>query len=223
MIGLEGVFNPYHTVMQSCLKSGTKEGEKQMRHNKAFRKLNRKSSHRTAMFANMSAALIKHEQIVTTLPKAKDLRRIIEPMITLGKKGGLQNYRKLISELRDETQAKKVFDVLAARYANRSGGYTRVLKAGFRYGDAAPMAVIELVDRDPEAKGLDSGPTGEDNFVAQAEAAADKAASAKPAIAKKAEKAEKSVAPKSTKAETASKKATGAKASIPRRSAPSGK
>ena len=121
-----------------------------MRHNKAFRKLNRTSSHRKAMLANMAADLIKHEQIITTLPKAKELRRVIEPMITLGKKGGLANYRRLISKLKNETQAKKVFDILAPRYQDRSGGYTRVLKAGFRHGDAAPRAVIELVDRDPE-------------------------------------------------------------------------
>ncbi len=129
-----------------------------MRHGIAGRKLNRKSQHRTAMFANMAAALIKHEQIKTTLPKAKDLRPIVEQLITLGKKGGLSNRRLAIARLRDEDMVRKLFDVIATRYAGRAGGYTRVLKAGFRYGDAAPMAVIELVDRDVDAKGKDSGP-----------------------------------------------------------------
>jgi len=129
-----------------------------MRHGISGRKLNRKSQHRTAMFANMAAALIKHEQIKTTLPKAKDLRRVVEGMITLGKKGGLSNRRLAMARLRDEDMLRKLFDVLAPRYKARTGGYTRVLKAGFRYGDAAPMAIIELVDRDPEAKGKDSGP-----------------------------------------------------------------
>jgi large subunit ribosomal protein L17 len=122
------------------------------------RKLNRKSQHRTAMFANMAAALIKHEQIKTTLPKAKDLRPIVEQLITLGKKGGLSNRRLAIARLRDEDMVRKLFDVIAKRYSGRAGGYTRVLKAGFRYGDAAPMAIIELVDRDVDAKGKDSGP-----------------------------------------------------------------
>ncbi len=129
-----------------------------MRHGMSGRKLNRKSQHRTAMFANMAAALIKHEQIKTTLPKAKDLRPIVEQLITLGKKGGLSNRRLAIARLRDEDMVRKLFDVIAKRYAGRAGGYTRVLKAGFRYGDAAPMAVIELVDRDVDAKGKDSGP-----------------------------------------------------------------
>ena len=129
-----------------------------MRHALKGRKLNRKSQHRLAMFANMAAALIKHEQIKTTLPKAKDLRSVVEQLITLSKKGGLSNRRLAMSRLRDEDMTKKLFDVLAKRYASRPGGYTRVLKAGFRYGDAAPMAIIELVDRDPEAKGKDSGP-----------------------------------------------------------------
>jgi len=111
------------------------------------------------MFANMAAALIKHEQIVTTLPKAKDLRPIVEKLITLGKKGGLHARRQAISQIRDEDQVRKLFDVLAARYKERHGGYTRVLKAGFRYGDSAPMAVIEFVDRNPDEKGKDSGPT----------------------------------------------------------------
>lgn len=129
-----------------------------MRHGMKQRKLNRTSQHRTAMFANMAAALIKHEQIVTTLPKAKELKPIVEKLITLGKKGGLANRRLAISRLRDEAQVQKLFDALATRYADRQGGYARVLKAGFRYGDNAPMAVIELVDRDVTAKGQDSGP-----------------------------------------------------------------
>jgi large subunit ribosomal protein L17 len=122
------------------------------------RKLNRTSSHRKAMFKNLAQALIKHEQITTTLPKAKDLRPIVEKLISLGKRGDLHARRQAFAELRDETITKKLFEVLAKRYENRQGGYARILKAGFRYGDAAPMAVIELVDRDPEAKGLDSGP-----------------------------------------------------------------
>ena len=130
-----------------------------MRHGNQGRKLNRTSSHRKAMFANMAASLIKHEQIVTTLPKAKDLRPIVEKLVTLGKKGGLHNRRQAIARVGDVGQVAKLFDVLASRYADRPGGYTRVLKAGFRYGDSAPMAVIEFVDRDPEAKGQDSGPS----------------------------------------------------------------
>jgi large subunit ribosomal protein L17 len=124
----------------------------------AGRKLNVTSSHRKAMFANMSAALIKHEQIKTTLPKAKELRPIVESLITLGKKGGLANRRRAFAILRDDAMVAKLFDTLANRYQKRAGGYTRVLKAGMRYGDAASMAMIELVDRDPEAKGKDSGP-----------------------------------------------------------------
>lgn len=129
-----------------------------MRHGMNGRKLNRTSSHRKAMFSNMAAALIKHEQIKTTLPKAKELRPIVEKLITLGKKGGLANRRLAFAKLRDDAMVTKLFDVLASRYADRAGGYTRVLKAGFRYGDAAPMAVIELVERDVDAKGQDSGP-----------------------------------------------------------------
>ena len=129
-----------------------------MRHAKANRKLNRTSSHRMAMFANMAAALIKHEQIVTTLPKAKDLRPIVEKLVTLGKKGDLHSRRRAISKLRDEDMVKKLIDVLGPRYADRQGGYLRIMKAGFRYGDNAPLAVIEFVDRDVAAKGLDSGP-----------------------------------------------------------------
>jgi large subunit ribosomal protein L17 len=137
-----------------------------MKHGQNHRKLNRKSQHRTAMFANMAAALIKHEQIVTTLPKAKELKSIADKLITLGKKGGLANKRRAISIVRDEKQVAKLFDALATRYKARQGGYTRVLKAGFRYGDAAPMAVIELVDRDVSAKGKDSG-TPESDFSAE--------------------------------------------------------
>lgn len=129
-----------------------------MRHNMAGRKLNRTTSHRLAMFANMATALIKHEQIKTTLPKAKELRAVVERLITLGKKGGLSNRRRAFAQLRDETMVAKLFGPLAERYKARAGGYTRVLKAGFRYGDAAPVAIIELVDRDEAAKGQDSGP-----------------------------------------------------------------
>ncbi len=129
-----------------------------MRHGNRGRKLNRPSAHRMAMFANMAASLVKHEQIVTTLPKAKDLRPIVEKLVTLAKKGDLAARRRAISELRDEVQVKKLFDVLGPRYKDRAGGYTRVLKAGFRHGDSAPMAVIEFVDRDQSEKGKDSGP-----------------------------------------------------------------
>ena len=131
-----------------------------MRHLNSGRRLNRTSSHRTALFANMACALIKHEQIKTTLPKAKELRPIVEKLITKAKngKGSLAARRLAISEIKDEAMVTKLFDVLGPRYASRPGGYIRVLKAGIRFGDAAPMAVIELVDRDPEAKGKDSGP-----------------------------------------------------------------
>ena len=129
-----------------------------MRHRKAGRKLNRTSSHRKAMFANMAQALLQHEQIITTLPKAKDLAPVVEKLITLGKKGGLANRRLAISRLRNEDLVKKVFDELADRYKERQGGYTRVLKAGFRYGDNAPMAVIELVDRNEDARGAGDKP-----------------------------------------------------------------
>ena len=129
-----------------------------MRHRIAGRKLGRTSSHREAMFDNMAHALIKHEQITTTLPKAKDLRPVVEKLITLGKRGGLHARRQAIAQLQDAKIAEKLFSTLAERYKDRQGGYTRVLKAGFRYGDAAAMGVIELVDRDPEAKGQDSGP-----------------------------------------------------------------
>jgi len=129
-----------------------------MRHGISQRKLGRKSGHRTAMFRNMSAALIKHEQILTTLPKAKELRPYIEKLITLSKRGGLSNRRLAMSRLQDETQLKKLFDVLAERYSDRDGGYTRIIKAGYRASDSAQLAIIEFVDRDEEAKGQDSGP-----------------------------------------------------------------
>ena len=129
-----------------------------MRHGKAHRKLNRTAEHRRAMFANMAAALIKHEQIITTLPKAKDLSPIVEKLVTLGKRGDLPARRKALAEMRDIAMVRKLFDVLGPRYQERQGGYTRVIKAGFRYGDSAPVAVIEFVDRDEDAKGLDSGP-----------------------------------------------------------------
>ncbi len=132
-----------------------------MRHRKAGRKLNRTASHRKAMFINLSQALLKHEQIVTTLPKAKDLAPIVEKLISLAKKGGLANRRLAVSRLQNETLVKKMFDELAGRYKDRAGGYTRVLKAGYRHGDNAPMAVIELVDRNEDAKGQDSGPSQE--------------------------------------------------------------
>jgi large subunit ribosomal protein L17 len=143
-----------------------------MRHGKVHRKFNRTAEHRRAMFANMAAALIKHEQIVTTLPKAKDLRPVVEKLITLGKRGDLHARRQAVAKIRDIAMVKKLFDVLGPRYKERNGGYTRVLKAGFRYGDSAPVAVIELVDRDEAAKGLDSGPTVEKPAEQEAPAAA---------------------------------------------------
>jgi len=124
-----------------------------MRHGNAHRKLNRTAEHRRAMFANMAVALIKHEQIVTTLPKAKDLRSIVEKLITLGKRGDLHARRQAIAQMRDVDTVRKLFEVIGPRYKDRNGGYTRVLKAGYRYGDSAPVAVIELVDRDVDAKG----------------------------------------------------------------------
>jgi large subunit ribosomal protein L17 len=132
-----------------------------VRHGKVHRKFNRTAEHRKAMFANMAAALIKHEQIITTLPKAKDLRPVVEKLVTLGKRGDLHARRQAASELRDDAMVKKLFEVLGPRYKERNGGYTRVLKAGFRYGDSAPVAVIEFVDRDVDAKGQDSGPVQE--------------------------------------------------------------
>lgn len=135
-----------------------------MRHRLSGRKLNRTSAHRKALFNNMASALVKHEQITTTLPKAKELRPFVEKLVTLGKRGGLHARRQVLSVVRDEKIADKLFTTLAQRYAERPGGYTRVLRAGFRTGDSAPMAVIEFVDRDPKAKGQDSGPvqTGEE-------------------------------------------------------------
>jgi large subunit ribosomal protein L17 len=142
-----------------------------MRHGFSGRRFNRTSEHRKAMFANMSAALIKHEQIVTTLPKAKDLRPVVEKLVTLAKKGGLHARRQAIAQLGDHDQVKKLFDVLAARYKERNGGYLRIMKAGFRYGDNAPIAVIEFVDRDVSAKGKDSGPVVKKEEEAEAVAA----------------------------------------------------
>lgn len=124
-----------------------------MRHGKSGRKLNRTASHRKAMFANMAASLIEHEQIVTTLPKAKEIRPIVEKLVTLGKRGDLHARRQAIAAIRDENQVRKLFDTLATRYADRNGGYIRIMKAGFRHGDNAPMAVVEFVDRDVDAKG----------------------------------------------------------------------
>ncbi|CAA6605143.1 50S ribosomal subunit protein L17 [Rhodospirillaceae bacterium LM-1] len=139
-----------------------------MRHAVAGRKLNRTAEHRKAMFANMVVALLKHEQIKTTLPKAKDLRPIAEKMITLGKRGDLHARRQAMSFLRDEEIVRKLFSTLGERYKARKGGYSRIVKAGFRYGDCAPMAMIELVDRDTSAKGQDSGPVAEEEEAAEA-------------------------------------------------------
>ena len=140
-----------------------------MRHKSGGRKLQRTSAHRTALFRNMSASLIKHEQITTTVAKAKELRPYIEKLVTLAKRGGLANRRLANSRLLDDTQLKKLFDVLAERYKDRNGGYTRVIKAGIRASDAAPMAIIEFVDRDVDAKGKDSGPV--EQYDDEAEAA----------------------------------------------------
>ena len=140
-----------------------------MKHNIKNKKLNKTTSHRKAMFMNMSNALIKHEQITTTLPKAKELRRFVEKIVTLGKKGDLLSRRKAISILQDQKMSKKVFDVLAERYKARAGGYTRIIKLGNRYGDNAPTAVIEFIDRDENAKGLDSGPVIEKKSTEEVE------------------------------------------------------
>src|SRR5947209_38624 len=142
-----------------------------MRHRMSHRGFSRTSAHRKAMFENLAAALLKHEQIRTTLPKAKDLRPIVERLITLGKRGGLHARRQAIARLQDKVIAEKLLTTLAERYADRPGGYTRILKAGFRYGDNAAMAIIELVDRDPDAKGQDSGPRPEDSDGEEAAAA----------------------------------------------------
>ncbi len=143
-----------------------------MRHGFRGRRFNRSVPHRLSMFANMAAALIKHEQIVTTLPKAKDLRPVVEKLISLAKRGGLHARRQAMSQVRDETQVKKLFDILGQRYKDRQGGYIRIMKAGFRHGDSAPMAVIEFVDRDVSEKGKDSGPViiAETNEAAEAAA-----------------------------------------------------
>ena len=139
-----------------------------MRHRLSGRKLGRTSAHRKALLKNMAAALIKHEQIKTTLPKAKELAPHVEKLITLGKRGDLHARRQAFAELRDNAMVEKLFSTIAERYGSRQGGYTRIMKAGFRYGDAAPMAVIELVDRDPDAKGQDSGPVQIDDEEAEA-------------------------------------------------------
>lgn len=142
-----------------------------MRHRKSGRKLNRTHTHRSALLSSLASALIKHEQIATTLPKAKELRRVADRLITLAKRGDLHARRQAFARIRDEDMVSKLFETLGPRYADRPGGYTRVLKAGFRYGDSAPMAVIELVDRDEDAKGLDSGPTFEREEEAEQAAA----------------------------------------------------
>jgi large subunit ribosomal protein L17 len=142
-----------------------------MRHRKAGRKLNRTSTHRRATLAALANALIKHEQIATTLPKAKELRRVADRLITLAKRGDLHARRQAFARIRDNAMVSKLFDTLGPRYAERPGGYTRVMKAGFRYGDSAPMAVIELVERDESAKGLDSGPTQDQGDEAEKAAA----------------------------------------------------
>jgi large subunit ribosomal protein L17 len=139
-----------------------------MRHGKVHRKLGKRPSHRRAMFANMAAALIKHDQIITTLPKAKELRPVVEKLVTLAKKGGLAVRRQVIAEIRDVAQVRKLFEVLGPRYKARNGGYLRIMKAGFRFGDNAPQAVIEFVDRDVEAKGKDSGPVQEKKVAEEA-------------------------------------------------------
>ena len=144
-----------------------------MRHRMSGRKLNRTSAHRRAMFGNLAAALIKHEQIKTTLPKARELRSVVDRLITLGKRGNLHARRIAISRLHgDKRMAEKLFSTLSDRYQDRAGGYTRLIKSGFRYGDSAPMAILELVDRDTEAKGLDSGPVFVDDDTEAEEAVA---------------------------------------------------
>jgi large subunit ribosomal protein L17 len=137
-----------------------------MYHGRAKRRFNRTVEHRKAMFANMCQALIKHEQIITTLPKAKDLRPVVEKLVTLGKRGDLHARRQAISQIKDVALVRKLFDVLGPRYKERNGGYTRIMKAGFRFGDNAAMAVIEFVDRDPEARGKDSGPVQNEETAA---------------------------------------------------------
>ena len=141
-----------------------------MYHRKSYRRFGRSSEHRQAMFANLAASLIKHEQIITTLPKAKDLRPVVEKLVTLGKRGDLHARRQALAKLGDAAMVKKLIDVIGPRYKERQGGYTRILKAGYRYGDAAPVAVIEFVDRDVDAKGMDSGPTQKTEVVEAAAA-----------------------------------------------------
>ena len=183
-----------------------------MKHRIKQRKLNRTSQHRKAMLANMAASLVKHEQIVTTVPKAKELKPFVEKIITMGKQAAakpdmaLGKRRQAISRMRDQDQVKKVFDVLAERYETREGGYTRILKAGYRYGDAAPMAVIELIDRDPEAKGKDSGPvqTEEEFSVDLTEEAKETVAKKEKAASAKADKT-KEEKPKAAKKKPAAK------------------
>jgi large subunit ribosomal protein L17 len=143
-----------------------------MRHRYSGRKLNRTSQHRQMLFRNMAQALIKHEQIVTTLPKAKELRPVVERLITLGKRGDLHARRLAHARLRDDAMTRKLFEVLGPRYQERNGGYTRIMKAGFRYGDSAPMAVIEFVDRDEDARGKDSGPVQNEETEMAEESAA---------------------------------------------------
>jgi len=183
-----------------------------MFHRKNMRRLNRTASHRKALWANMMAALIKHEQIVTTLPKAKELRRVMDPIITYAKKGGLANRRLAIAQVRDADMVAKVFDVLAPRYKDRQGGYTRVLKAGFRYGDNAPMAIIELVDRDVTARGQDSGTdwTQEDmeDIAVATEKAQEEAKKTAPKAAKKTAKPAADKAPKKDTKKAASQTAS---------------
>src|SRR5476651_688109 len=152
-----------------------------MHHGKVHRKLGRHSAHRTSMFANMAAALIKHEQVVTTLPKAKELRPIVEKLVTLAKKGGLAARRQAISEMRDIPMVKKLFEVLGPRYKDRNGGYTRVLKAGFRHGDNAPVAIIELIERDRAAKGKDSNPANDVEEISEEAPVTEKKAKKAPA------------------------------------------
>jgi large subunit ribosomal protein L17 len=186
-------------------------------HRNRGRKLSRTKGHRRALFANMAQALIKHEQIVTTLPKAKDLRPIVEKLITLAKKGGLANRRLAIARMRDAVMVAKMFDVLAPRYKDRAGGYTRILKAGFRYGDNAPLAVIELVDRDVSAKGQDSG----QDFTAEGEDSANEAT--KKASKKPTPPTDKGPSgPKGGKSKASKSGQTTAKPSAPRRVASGG-
>jgi large subunit ribosomal protein L17 len=141
-----------------------------MYHRKSYRRFGRSSEHRQAMFANLAASLIKHEQIITTLPKAKDLRPVVEKLVTLCKRGDLHARRQALAKLGDAAMVKKLIDVIGPRYKERNGGYTRIMKAGYRYGDAAPVAVIEFVDRDVDAKGMDSGPTQKTEVVEAAAA-----------------------------------------------------